>query len=153
MNIDTETLRESGLGRVVLFYTKCKRVIEPIRRIASQLVDTWTRPILKRSSSYRDKLIPTITQEEMDTAPKNIPKLSVILQQAKLADLGAGKTMRRHAVAVPERNLTEYKVAPRFSQSLMAGRAFGEDALASRRVNKEMLKRLQKRQDGKGEKV
>ncbi|KAG8833754.1 Transcription factor iws1 [Serendipita sp. 411] len=146
MNIDTETLRESGLGRIVLFYTKCKRVIEPIQRIASQLVDIWTRPILKRSSSYFDKVVPTASQEDMEGLRVQMPKLSAILSQARLAEKGR---TRKNAVAVPERNLTEYTVAPRVSSSILM-RNPHDDTLAMRRNNKEMLKRLQKKTDRSG---
>lgn len=161
MNIDTETLRESGLGRIVLFYTKCKRVSEPIRRIASQLVDTWTRPILKRSASYRDKIIPIAGAEEMQDAKVSVPKLSAILQRAKLEDerrfgrestdptTGAVTGGPRRGVRVPERQFMEFKVAPRVSSSLL-GRNPLDDALASRRMGKEMLKRLQKKEGGRG---
>ena len=52
MYIDTNTLKDSGLGRVVLFYTKCKRVTSAIQRQAVSLVSGWSRPIIKRSASY-----------------------------------------------------------------------------------------------------
>jgi transcription factor SPN1 len=146
MDINTESLRESGLGRVVLFYTKCKRVVEPIQRIASELVDTWTRPILKRSSSYRDKFVPTISAEDMENVRTSVPKLSAILSQARISEQGR---TRKHAVSIPERNLTTYTVAPRMSTSLLA-RNPQDDTLASRRNNKEMLRRLQKKTEKSG---
>ncbi|KAG8812522.1 Transcription factor iws1 [Serendipita sp. 399] len=146
MNIDTEMLRESELGKIVLFYTKCKRVIEPIQRIASQLVDKWTRPILKRSSSYFDRVVPTASQEDMEGLRIQMPKLSAILSQARSAEKGR---TRKNAVAVPERNLTEYTVAPRISSSLLM-RNTQDDTLAMRRNNKEMLKRIQKKTDRSG---
>ncbi|PVG04446.1 hypothetical protein CPB86DRAFT_869109 [Serendipita vermifera] len=146
MDIGTETLRESGLGRVVLFYTKCKRVIEPIQRVASELVDTWTRPILKRSSSYRDKFVPTVSAEDMENMKTTVPKLGAILSQARISEQGR---TRKHAVSVPERNLTTYTIAPRMSASLLS-RNPQDDTLATRRNAKEMLKRLQKKTEKSG---
>jgi transcription factor SPN1 len=52
MYIDTNTLKDSGLARVVLFYTKCRRVTAGIQRQATALVSVWSRPIIKRSASY-----------------------------------------------------------------------------------------------------
>lgn len=147
MNIDTETLRESGLGRVVLFYTKCKRVIEPIQRIASQLVDTWTRPILKRSASYRDKVVPVASAQDMESVRVQMPKLNAILSRAREEEVG--RTIRKNAVAIPERNMTTYTVAPKFSTSLLS-RNPHDEALQARKNNKEMLKRLQKRNEKTG---
>ncbi|PWN33546.1 uncharacterized protein FA14DRAFT_190694 [Meira miltonrushii] len=55
MYIDTTSLKMSGLGKLMLFYTKKKGVDKNIRRIAERLIESWSRPILKRSSSYRDR--------------------------------------------------------------------------------------------------
>ena len=55
MTIDTISLKMSGLGRVVVFYSLSKRVETQIRRSAEHLIEVWSRPILKRSASYRDR--------------------------------------------------------------------------------------------------
>jgi hypothetical protein len=41
MNIDTPTLKESELGKVILFYSKCKRVDPTIKRLADTLVSKY----------------------------------------------------------------------------------------------------------------
>lgn len=56
MYIDTTSLKMSKLGGLMLFYTKKKGVDKSIQRTADRLIETWSRPILKRSSSYRDRL-------------------------------------------------------------------------------------------------
>ncbi|KAJ1973111.1 Transcription factor iws1 [Dimargaris xerosporica] len=53
--IRTEHLRESGLGRIVMFFSKCPRVDPRIQRKAEDLVLKWSRPIIQRSASYKDK--------------------------------------------------------------------------------------------------
>nr|3O8Z_A Chain A, Transcription factor IWS1 [Saccharomyces cerevisiae] len=44
--VKTEHLKESGLGRVVIFYTKSKRVEAQLARLAEKLIAEWTRPII-----------------------------------------------------------------------------------------------------------
>ncbi|MBW0495475.1 hypothetical protein O181_035190 [Austropuccinia psidii MF-1] len=55
MSIDTQSLKASQLGRIVLFYTKCPRVDPSIKRLADNLVSTWLRPIIRLSASYRSR--------------------------------------------------------------------------------------------------
>ncbi|KAI8926194.1 hypothetical protein BC831DRAFT_457339 [Entophlyctis helioformis] len=57
MPIDTHHLRQSLVGRVIMFYTKSDRVTPDIRRMAEEMIRRWMRPILKRSSNYRDKVM------------------------------------------------------------------------------------------------
>ncbi|KAG0006512.1 Transcription factor iws1 [Modicella reniformis] len=57
--IQTLHLVNSGVGRVVYFYTKVdeSRVTPAIKRKAHALVDKWSRPIVKLSQDFRDKRI------------------------------------------------------------------------------------------------
>lgn len=61
--IDKEALRSSGLGKVVVFYTKAKKVELPIKRGAERLLAEWTRPILKRSDDFRMRQFETRTYD------------------------------------------------------------------------------------------
>ncbi|GMF03263.1 unnamed protein product [Ambrosiozyma monospora] len=45
--IKTIHLRESGLGKVVLFYQKSKKADPSLKRIAEKLIGDWTRPIME----------------------------------------------------------------------------------------------------------
>ena len=49
----------SGIGKVVLYYTKSKRPEIGIKRIAERLLADWSRPILKRSDDYKKRKIAT----------------------------------------------------------------------------------------------
>lgn len=51
-------LRESGIGRIVMFYTKDVRPERSIKREAEKLVRDWSRPILGRSDDYRSRNVP-----------------------------------------------------------------------------------------------
>ena len=57
--IDKEALMSSGIGKVVLYYTKSKRPEIGIKRIAERLLADWSRPILKRSDDYKKRKIAT----------------------------------------------------------------------------------------------
>lgn len=72
MDIDAQTLKESYLGRVVLFYTKAPRVQGPIKRQADSLVQAWSRPILGRSSDMRNRKVPNIKDLDLTAAAEDI---------------------------------------------------------------------------------
>ncbi|KXN81303.1 Transcription factor iws1 [Leucoagaricus sp. SymC.cos] len=110
--IDTSVLKESGLGRIVLFYTKSKRVTPDISRIANELVSTWSRPIIKRSASYRDRVVPVAPTSE-EQRPE---KLNTILARAREQEK---YRVRKNAVQIPMRQLGTYTVAPRSNESLV----------------------------------
>ncbi|KAI0599566.1 hypothetical protein F4775DRAFT_550417 [Biscogniauxia sp. FL1348] len=57
--IEKETLRSSGIGKVVLFYTKSKRPEIGIKRMAERLLGEWSRPILNRTDDYKKRHIET----------------------------------------------------------------------------------------------
>ncbi|KAI1372478.1 hypothetical protein F4677DRAFT_432376 [Hypoxylon crocopeplum] len=57
--IEKETLRSSGIGKVVLFYTKSKKPEVGIKRMAERLLGEWSRPILKRTDDYKKRHIET----------------------------------------------------------------------------------------------
>ncbi|KAK4685435.1 transcription factor SPN1, partial [Tremellales sp. Uapishka_1] len=66
MHLDTQTLKESRLGPIVLFYTKTKRVTPSITRQADALIQEWSRPIIKRPADFRSRYIPDSQQAEAD---------------------------------------------------------------------------------------
>ena len=103
MSIDTLSLKSSGLGRVVVFYSLCKRVETPIRRSAEHLIELWSRPILRRSASYRDR---HVAQAEWHQNSPHNPSSHVA------APAYANESVRR-TVGVPEAVTTGFQVAPR----------------------------------------
>ncbi|KAI8620585.1 hypothetical protein BC830DRAFT_1098532 [Chytriomyces sp. MP71] len=58
--ITTENLRDSKIGRVVMFYTKCDRTTPSALKIANELLEKWMRPILGRSQSYKERGLQTV---------------------------------------------------------------------------------------------
>ncbi|TDL25809.1 hypothetical protein BD410DRAFT_784834 [Rickenella mellea] len=140
MYIDTNSLKESGLGRIVLFYTKCKRVTIPIARQANDLVSAWSRPIIKRSASYRDRLIPIAPDGDGDTtAVRSQERLNAILARAKEGDKGR---VRKNAVMIPVREMGNYTVAPRENAGISRHNASVDNDIERRRKNAERLRSL-----------
>jgi transcription factor IWS1 len=103
MSIDTISLKMSGLGRVVVFYSLCTRVEQSIRRSAEHLIEVWTRPILKRSASYRDRHI--AQAEWHQNSPHN--------PSSQLSDAAFATDKTRRHVGIPQAVTTGFQVAPR----------------------------------------
>jgi transcription factor SPN1 len=137
LDIDTAVLKESKLGRIVLFYTKCKRVTPDITRTADQLVSAWSRPIIKRSASYRDRAIPMADMSTTDGATHE--RLNVILARAKE---GERHRVRKNAVMIPQRELGSYTVAPRSNAGIMRNNMSVDMDIERRKRNVERLKSL-----------
>ncbi|KAG6009572.1 Transcription factor iws1 [Claviceps maximensis] len=57
LNVEKETLLSSGIGKVVLFYTRSKKPEPSIKRMAERLLGEWSRPILKRTDDYKKRQI------------------------------------------------------------------------------------------------
>ena len=135
--IDSAVLKESGLGRIVLFYTKCKRVTPDISRIANDLVSTWSRPIIKRSASYRDRVIPVAQEGNVDMRAGE--KLNAILARAKQGEKGR---VKENAVMIPQRSLGTYTVAPKSNAGINRGSISVDVDIERRRKNAERLRML-----------
>ena len=152
MFIDTSALKESGLGKIVLFYTKKnKRVSPAIKNQADNLIAAWSRPILKRSASYRDRTLTVADIQSQDIASKSQGskrsnmKLSAILAEGRAED--AGKP-RRNAVRIPERNMAAFTVVPR--SNVQTGGTAGQQAaldLERRKAAQDRLRRVQRKLD------
>lgn len=148
--IDSSVLKESGLGRVVLFYTKCKRVTPDIGRIANDLVSTWSRPIIKRSASYRDRIVPIADAGEGDGVlggPRAGEKLNAILARAKENEKGR---VKKNAVMIPQRELGSYTIAPKQNSGVMRGNISVDVDIERRRKNAERLRSLTRKVNMKG---
>ncbi|EPQ26043.1 uncharacterized protein PFL1_06496 [Pseudozyma flocculosa PF-1] len=99
MSIDTISLKMSGLGKVVVFYSMCPRVEPRIKRIAEHLIEVWSRPVLKRSASYRDRHV---------AAAEWHPEMSNSqgLTSTQIIDNG------RRNVSIPQAVTSGFRVAP-----------------------------------------
>ncbi|KAI0749824.1 hypothetical protein C8Q80DRAFT_649262 [Daedaleopsis nitida] len=143
--IDSNVLKESKLGRIVLFYTKCKRVTPDIARAAHELVSIWSRPIIKRSASYRDRVIPT-AQLDAEGGARGGERLNAILARARESDKNR---VKRNAVMIPQRELGSYTVAPRSNAGLSKNNVAVDVDIQRRKQNAERLKSLTRKMSSK----
>lgn len=144
MFIDTNALKESGLGRIVLFYTKKnKRVSPAIKNQADNLVAAWSRPILKRSASYRDR---TLAVADIDpTSARKAVKLSQILAKGRAEEVGR---VRRNAVRIPGREMAAFNVVPRSNVGMSGlGSQQAHLDVERRRAAEARLRRVQRKVD------
>jgi transcription factor SPN1 len=120
LSIETSALKSSGLGKIVYFYTKCKRVEPYIARMANQLVSDWMRPIIRRSKAFVDKdtsLTGTTASYEAhrprgDKARRPLnPNVGARQKAEGSQGSGGGAVARRHA-RIPEQLTQSFKVAP-----------------------------------------
>ena len=144
--IDTNVLKESKLGRVVLFYTKCKRVTPDIQRAANELISIWSRPIIKRSASYRDRVIPTAQADVEGPGVRSGERLNAILARARESDKNR---VRKNAVAIPQSQLGSYTVAPRSNAGLSRSNVPVDVDIQRRKQNAERLKSLTRKMTAK----
>ncbi|TGZ84311.1 hypothetical protein EX30DRAFT_369599 [Ascodesmis nigricans] len=100
---DVEHLRESGIGKIVMFYTKDSRPELHIKREAEKLVREWSRPILGKSDDYRSREVRTAG----DGAPRAQPKARDIPD-----DLAPPPRASNRARALLP-NTQSYEVAPK----------------------------------------
>ena len=134
--IDSSVLKESGLGRIVLFYTKCRRVNSDIQRIANDLVMSWARPIIKRSASYRDRVVPIAQEGDAHRGGEN---LNAILARARESERGR---VRKNAVMIPQQELGSYTVAPKANSGILRNSISVDVDIERRKKTSEWMRAL-----------
>lgn len=104
-----EALIASGIGKVIYFYRRSKRVDDRIKRQATKLMEEWSRPILQRSDDFTKKTWQTVEYDPMrrpqvanNKAPQAIRK-----QGAKMAP-GTQVTNRAQRI----HGVTSYSIVP-----------------------------------------
>ncbi|KAI9813982.1 MAG: Transcription factor iws1 [Pycnora praestabilis] len=142
--INKDSLVASGIGKVMVFYTKSKRPELGIKRQAEKLVNEWTRPILKRSDDYRKREYPELVYDAS--------KLPIRASQASLSQETPAQA-RERAYAPPVRNAnrarvengnTSYTIVPK---SVMPGQ--GQFARPLGASGEDAFRRMKARQQGK----
>ena len=109
--INKDALVASGIGKVVLFYTRSKKVEPRIRRQAEKLISDWMRPILKRTDDFRKKQVDTVRYDHR----------SATMTEEDAGRLSKAEQQRRTTLDMPilsnrarvERNVSSYTIAPK----------------------------------------
>lgn len=108
-----EALISSGIGKVIFFYRKSKRVDPQIKRQATKLMEEWSRPILQRSDDFTKKNWETVAFDptrRQEMAAKQASQ--VVRKQATQAAPGQKVTNRARMI----QGVTSYSIVPQTSQ-------------------------------------
>ncbi|CAN6674307.1 transcription factor Spn1p [Trichomonascus vanleenenianus] len=114
--IKTIHLRESGLGKVVLFYQRSKRPQLNIKRTADKLIGDWTRPIMGRSDNYRDKYVASrvYDPEEMLAMSRSVGAMRKgSVSASSMRSPAEAAAIRRNRAHIPEARGVSFDVAPK----------------------------------------
>jgi transcription factor SPN1 len=76
-----EQLKKSGLGKVIMFFSKSDEETSSNRKLARDLVDKWSRPIFNKSTRFED-----MRSMEQDRAPYRRPPVKKPSNQAPSMD-------------------------------------------------------------------
>lgn len=109
-----EALISSGIGKVIFFYRKSKRVDPKIKRQATKLMEEWSRPILQRSDDFSKKNWETVAFDPTKTAQAAVAKPSTNVVRKPNANLAPGQKVSNRARMIP--GVTSYSIVPQVSQ-------------------------------------
>ncbi|CCG80524.1 Transcription factor iws1 [Taphrina deformans PYCC 5710] len=137
--IKTEHLRESGVGKVVLFYKKSKKPEQFIQVQANNLISEWSRPIIRKSASHKTKRVKTADYD----GPSSTPRLTSSLSQQS----PVSQYKSKGGTSIP-RGEKAYDVAPRARE--LSGIQVKSDGGEAYKRMKNTLKDLGKRTGKKG---
>lgn len=122
--IKTDHLVASGIGKVLVFYQRSKRTEPLLKQLVDRLIGDWTRPILNKSDSYKDRTIQF--QEYNSTKYANkLPSSRVRAKEPKT--LYEQSAERRKRAAIPSARTSAYKIAPRVDPNLIRRQKGGPD--------------------------
>ncbi len=144
--IDKEALISSGIGKVVLFYTKSKKPELGIKRAAERLMGEWTRPILKRSDDYRKRQL-----ETADYDPSLRPRVAVPASAMQTNAEAIARALEKPQIsnrARVEVDRKTYTIVPRSGQ--VSGGMFARPLGASGEDAFRRMKARQAAAQGKG---
>ncbi|QPG74174.1 hypothetical protein FOA43_001498 [Brettanomyces nanus] len=120
--IKTIHLRESGLGKVMIFYQKSAKVDPTLKRTADKLISNWTRPIMGRSDNYRAKTVPSASfNPEKFRAEQRLHSGADTVKKLQKKSLYQESADRRKRAAAPEARASVYTIAPQVSSEAFHG--------------------------------
>lgn len=135
--IKTDHLVASGIGKVLVFYQRSKRVEPNLKKIVNRLIGDWTRPILNKSDSYKDRHI-QFHEYNKSKFTNQLSSRRVKPKESKT--LYEESAERRKRAAIPTARTTAYKIAPKVDPSLLR-----RHQIRSNMTNDERFKRLNQR--------
>ncbi|KAJ2248127.1 Transcription factor iws1 [Coemansia sp. RSA 455] len=139
--IRRDHLRESGIGKIILFMSKCPRISEQNRHTCEQFVQQWSRMVLRLSADYRDR---RVKETSVDSDARRHPAARPAVAGATRApggiqvESGSGKGAERATARIPQRVAANYNVMPVTSLSL------SDNPAAPNRTANDKYKKLMK---------
>ncbi|KAI9503584.1 Transcription factor iws1 [Coemansia spiralis] len=120
--IRRDHLRESGIGKIILFMSRCPRISELNRRRCEQFVQQWSRMVLRLSSDYRDRRIKETTVD-LGRMRYSAPRAALAHETTWTPgsiriESGMDKNGERATARIPRRVAGDYSVMPVSSISL-----------------------------------
>ncbi|KAJ6181055.1 hypothetical protein N7519_011516 [Penicillium mononematosum] len=108
--INKDALIASGIGKVVVFYTKSKRTERRIKEMAEKLLAEWTRPILQRSDDYSKRVYQEADYDPTKVVRRAPPTAEEIEAEARARAMLPPRLLNRARV---DRTNVSYTVVPR----------------------------------------
>lgn len=118
--IKTDHLVASGIGKVMVFYQRSNRTEGSLKKIVDKLIGDWTRPILNKSDSYKDRSIQFQEYNKSRFTNKLSSSRPQVKKEAKT--LYEESAERRNRAAIPAARTTAYKIAPKVNPDLLRRR-------------------------------
>ncbi|KAJ2233295.1 Transcription factor iws1 [Coemansia sp. RSA 1722] len=121
--IRRDHLRESGIGKIILFMSRCSRIPERNRRLCEQFVQQWSRMVLRLSADFRDRKIKEasvdLTRRKLG-APRVAAAAVEALQRRVPGGIRveSGRDGERTTARIPQRVAADYTVMPVSSLSV-----------------------------------
>lgn len=144
--IKTDHLVALGIGKVLVFYQRSKRTEPLLKQLVDRLIGDWTRPILNKSDSYRDRTIQFQLYDRHKYANK-LPSARARTKEPKT--LYEQSAERRKRAAIPSARTSAYKIAPRVNKDEIKRVRGGNDD-AFRNINMKMTLLSLRRKAKKG---
>jgi transcription factor SPN1 len=104
MKIETDHLKESGIGKIIMFMYNCPRFIPEVKRKAGDLISKWCKPILRASSAA------TASKNENSDEENQRPAKRLVVKRGE-KDLEID--MERVHASIPQPALFDYPVRPK----------------------------------------
>ncbi|KAG7665276.1 IWS1 [[Candida] subhashii] len=138
--IKTDHLIASNIGKVLVFYQRSKRTEPALKKIVDRLIGDWTRPILNKSDSYKDRSIQFHEYAKSRFSNQLASARSGNKRNQEAKTLYEQNAERRKRAAIPSARTAAYKIAPRVDVSLLRrqqSRSAGNDE-RFKRINQKL---------------
>ncbi|KAJ2549347.1 Transcription factor iws1 [Coemansia sp. RSA 1878] len=141
--IRRDHLRESGIGKIILFMSKCARISETNRRVCEQFIQQWSRMVLRLSSDYRDrKMREAAVSANRGSYASARPAAAEITSTPGTIRVSTARDKKneRRTAQIPRRVATDYSVMPVSSISPSQGSSARDTSDKYKRLRQAMAK-------------